>query len=423
MSIFRRCRIVPLFLLAIFASFFSEPCPAGEADAPPRKIVGYFAAWTPTSRNPFTIKSVADNGSAAKLTHLNYAFANVSNELTCKLGNAETDINMPYSAAMSVDGVADEKSGLRGSFNQLRKLKLKFPNLKVMISIGGWTWSSKFSDASLTDESRKKFVASAVDLYIKGNFTSELRGPGIFDGIDIDWEYPGQAGNSRNFRAEDKQNFTALLAEFRKQLDELGITDAKHYLLSIAAGAGNGPISKLEIDKISPLLDQINIMCYDMHGAWDKTTNFHAPLFAASDDPSHSRGCVDNAVQLFLKGGAPPEKLIVGLPFYGHGWKGVEPGPKGDGLFQPTGGNAGGGNDFKLLKDLAGFEKHHHPETKAFWLYSAEKKIFWSCDDPESIAEKMKYVVEKKLGGAMFWELSGDDSSGTLITAIEKGLK
>lgn len=413
-----------LLFLALVALF---NCTAGEpvAEAPSRHIVGYYAAWTARGAHKYTVKSIVDNGSAAKLTHINYAFANISNELAATIGDVTADIDAAYDAAGSVDGVADEKGPgvLRGSFNQLRKLKLRFPNVKVLISIGGWGWSSKFSDAVLTDDSRKKFVASAVDVFIKGNFSAAVHAPGVFDGIDLDWEYPGVAGRTKNFRAEDKQNFTALLAEFRKQLDEQGAADGKRYQLTMAAGAGNGPISKLEVEKISALLDFINIMCYDMHGSWDKTTNFHAPLFAASDDPTHSRSSVDNAVQLFLKGGAPPEKLVVGLPFYGHGWKGVEPGPKADGLFQPTGGNAVGGNDYRTLKDLAGFEKHHHPETKAFWLYSAEKKIFWSCDDPESIADKMRYIAEKKLGGAMFWELSGDDQAGSLITAIANGLK
>jgi hypothetical protein len=231
-------------------------------------VIGYFAAWGTYARQYF-VKNIDTSGSATRMTHINYAFANISSDLKCAIGDVYADYDMAYDAARSVDGVADtwDAGALRGSFNQLKKLKAKHPGLKILISLGGWTWSDKFSDAALTAESRRTFVKSCVDMFIKGAFTASLAHPGIFDGIDVDWEYPAVMGNSSNYRPEDTVNFTALLAEFRRELDVQGTADGKRYLLTIAAPAGKDKYTKIEIDKIHASLDFINIMTYDMHGA------------------------------------------------------------------------------------------------------------------------------------------------------------
>jgi len=320
---------------------------------------------------------------------------------------------------------------LRGSFNQLKKLKAKHPGLKILISVGGWTWSDKFSDAALTADSRRTLVKSCIDMYIKGAFAAGLSHPGVFDGIDIDWEYPAVLGNTDHYRPEDTVNFTALLGEFRAQLDAQGAADGKTYDLTIAAPAGKDKYAKIEIDKIHPSLGAVNIMTYDMHGAWETVTNFHAPLAGSTADPTSALEYdVDHAVQGWLAGGTPPGKLVVGLPFYGRGWKGVPPGPAGDGLYQTaTGGGAQGTyelgiEDYHVLKTLgAAYQPHRHPEARAFWVHSPIDGIFWSYDDPTSIAEKTAYIKSKGLGGAMLWELSGDDATGTLMAAVSDGLK
>jgi chitinase len=140
----------------------------------------------------------------------------------------------------------------------------------------------------------------------------------------VDWEYPAVMGNSSNYRPEDTVNFTALLAEFRRELDVQGTADGKRYLLTIAAPAGKDKDTKIEIDKIHPSLDFINIMTYDMHGAWEAVTNFHASLAASVGDPTRALEYdTDHAVLGWLAGGTPPNKLVVGVPFYGRGWKGV----------------------------------------------------------------------------------------------------
>jgi len=395
-------------------------------------VIGYFAAWGTYARAYF-VKNIDASGSAARMTHINYAFANISSDLKCAIGDTYADYDMAYDAGRSVDGVADtwDAGALRGSFNQLKKLKAKYPGLKVMISLGGWTWSDKFSNAALTAESRRTFVKSCVDMYIKGAFTASLAHPGIFDGIDVDWEYPAVMGNSSNYRPEDTVNLTALLAEFRRELDVQGTADGKRYLLTIAAPAGKDKYTKIEIDKIHTSLDFINIMTYDMHGAWETVTNFHAPLAASAADPTRALEYdTDHAVLGWLAGGTPANKLVVGVPFYGRGWKGVPAGPAGDGLYQTaTGGGAQGTyeagiEDYKVLKSLgANYKPFRHPEPRSFWVFSPTDGIFWSYDDPTAIGEKTAYIRSKGLGGAMFWELSGDDAGGTLITALSNGLK
>ena len=428
------------------SSSSSDPAPNGGSgpgapadsgpSAPPategRRVVGYFPSWGVYARSYF-VKNIHTSGAAARLTHINFAFANIGSDLKCAVGDPWADIDMAYSADRSVDGVADtwDNGVLRGSFNQFRKLKLLHPHLKILISIGGWSWSGRCSDAALTAESRRALAASAIDLFIRGNFSSSVRVPGIFDGIDIDWEYPAAPGATNNYREADTENFTALLAEFRAQLDAQGAADGRRYLLTIAAPAGLDKIAKIQVDRIHPYLDFINLMTYDMHGAWESVTNFHSPLYASSTDPSAALGYnTDRAVREWLARGAPASKLLVGVPFYGRGWRDVPPGPRGDGLYQTASGGGAPGTyetgveDYKVLKTLeASYTRYRHAEARAFWIYHPGTRIFWSYDDPEALREKAGYVRAQGLGGLMFWELSGDDDAGSLLTAISEGLR
>ncbi len=379
------------------------PTPGGK------RMIGYFVEWGVYARN-YHVKNIKTSGSAAKLTHINYAFANVVSS-RCQLGDTYADYDRFYDAATSVDGVADtwDAGALRGNFNQLRKLKAEYPQIKVLISLGGWSWSGGFSDAALP-ANRVAFVKSCIDLYIK-----DPRWTGVFDGIDIDWEYPGACGLTCNFRPEDTQNFTALLAEFRSQLNAV----RPGLLLTIAAPAGQDKIAKIQVGSIHQYLDFINLMTYDFHGTWENTTNFNSPLYPATGDPAAGQKLTtDEAVTTWLQGGTPPNKLVVGVPFYGKGWQGV--GSANNGLWQASGGAAPGtyepgSEDYKVLK-TKGYPRFFQSQAQAAWLYSGG--IFWTYDDPPVMTAKMNYIKSKGLGGVMFWELSGDTSNGELITTL-----
>jgi chitinase len=393
----------------------------GGSMAAPNRMVGYYASWNVYERQ-YYIKDIETSGSAAKLTHVNFAFGIVQNG-KAHVGDLNADVFTHYTGDKSVDGMSDsvEPGTLHGSFGQLLKLKALHPEMKTLISLGGASWSGNFPAAAATPASRQEFVASAIDTFIRGNFGISKAWPGVFDGIDIDWEF---------VKAADTQNFTALLADLRAGLDAEGQKDGKKYLLTIAAPAGPEHIAHLDLASVHPVVDWINVMTYDFHGSWESKANFHAPLFAATGDPSAAQKFyADNSIDLYLGGGVPSDKLVLGVPFYGRGWSGVEPGPAGDGLFQPALGPAPakyspGVEDYKILKGLeATYQKYTHPEAKAPYIYSPQSKTWWSYDDPASMMTKMQYVKTNKLGGAMFWELSGDDASGSLVSAVAGALE
>jgi chitinase len=414
-----------------------SPTPGDPSD---KEVVAYFTQWGIYARN-YLVRDIHTSGSAATITLINYAFANVQNNecvvgvSQLGVGDAWADYQRSFNASESVDGVGDTwDQALRGNWNQLRKLKEMYPHIRVVISLGGWTWSDGFSDAALP-QNRQAFVASCVDAFIHGNLPydagTNTGGPGVaagvFDGIDIDWEYPGVCGNPDNcvWRPEDTQNFTALLAEFRQQLDQID----PNLLLTVAVPAGEDKFEKIELDQIHPYLDLINLMTYDFHGAWNAAgpTNFHSPLYGSPDDPSTGLLATyysDYAVQAYLDAGVPAHKIILGVPFYGRGWTNVS--SANNGLYQSASGAAPGTyeagiEDYKVLRNLGypGFRDSQH--TQAYWIFNGN--TFWSFDDPVSLAVKMNYIQNRGLGGAMIWALDGDTADGELMTAIHNGLK
>jgi chitinase len=348
------------------------------------RVVGYLASWGVGSKGTRIADLPANN-----LTHIFYAFGNVEKD-----GRA---------------GVDDPGT----NFDELSRLKARYPHLKLSMSIGGWTGSGRFSDIALTDSSRRKFVASAIDLFIRQH-------PGLFDGIDIDWEFPvagGLEGNAE--RPVDRENFTALLAELRRELDAAGAADNRHYELTIAASARPQEIANLEIERIDPLLDFINVMTYDYHSA-PGTTNFNAPLFAAKGDPTPDLN-VDASMRVFLAAGVAPGKLLVGIPFYGHGYGSVA--NVNHGLFQQGTNPAGWremGGDWRVLSRTRLLDPHYarywESQAQVPFLYDSTSGTWVSYDDPQSVAAKTHYVRERGLGGVVIWELGGDD--GALIRAI-----
>ncbi|HEX8887550.1 MAG TPA: glycoside hydrolase family 18 protein [Pyrinomonadaceae bacterium] len=411
-----------LFLFSLSCSAFAQTKSAKERET--RLIVGYLADfWLKDD----SIKELERRGAGRRLTHIIYAFVNIVDGLPA-LANEQVAYKRAYSASESVDGRADDASQeqtLRGAFNQLRKLKLRYPQLKVLVSIGGASQANDkgFSLLSRTEESRRRFVAACIDLFIRGNLPHGISAKGLFDGIDIDWEYPtdcsaGMKGGEGCI-PEDKQNFTLLLAEFRRQLDEQGKLDRKHYQLTMAGSAWADDYEKYEWQKIHPLLDFINLMTYGL--APPGKTRPHSPLYKSSSEtgkwsPTFN---TDYAVTRYMKEGVPASKIVMGVPFYGMGWEGVP--DINNGLYQKPTGDVRS-EPYNKLKDLKGFHLYRDAETKALWIFNPQSKVFWSFDDPVSLSVKMDYVRQRGLGGVMFWEMSGDDQKGSLLKAIYRGL-
>jgi chitinase len=440
----RRRFVVPLAILiavavAVPLAAAGPSRTAAGARAGASQVVGYYIEWGIYGRN-YTVKDVVASGSAEKLSVINYAFGNVAPDkagnVVCKLGDEWADYQKPWTPAESVTGEdVTWPRPILGNFEELQALKAQYPHLKVLISLGGWTWSKYFSDAALTKQSRERFVSSCIDLFIKGNLPDPgwggMGGPGaaagLFDGIDIDWEWPGSEGNVGNIiRPQDKENFTRLLAEFRKQLHAYGKQTHKDYLLTAFLPASSAKIDAgFEVPDIFGFLSFANVQGYDFHGAWDSTTNHQSNLYTSPNDPSSPRYSDDAVVNDYVSRGAPPKELVVGVPFYSRGWTGVA--PANDGLYQPATGAApgtweAGVDDYKVVKQLlvSGFTRHEDTSAGAAWLFDGT--TFWTFDDPPIMSAKAEYVRRNGLGGIMFWELSGDTPDGELISAIANGL-
>lgn len=381
----------------------SPPPTTGPPPSGDHKVVGYFAEWGVYARN-YHVKNIHTSGSASKLTHILYAFGNVTNG-QCAVGDSYADYDRFYSAAESVDGVADtwDTGALRGSFNQLRKLKQMYPHLRVLWSFGGWTWSGGFRQAVANP------TAFANSCY---NLVNDPRWAGVFDGIDIDWEYPNACGlscDSSGFSAY-RTLMQALRNRFGNQLVTSAIT---------ADGTSGGKIDAADYGGAAQYVDFYMVMTYDFFGAWAASgpTAPHSPLHSYSGIPiAGFHG--DAAIQKLKSKGIPGSKLLLGVPFYGRGWTGVSQSTPGGSATGPApGAFEAGVNDYKVLRNSC-----PATGTVAGTAYARCGSQWWSYDTPATIGGKMDYVENQGLGGTFFWELSGDTSGGELITAISNGL-
>jgi len=331
----------------------------------------------------------ADQVAANKLTRINFAFANIDQ-------------------GRIVEGDPSDAANLA----TLVGLKKENPHLTVLVSVGGWLWSGRFSDAALTPASRAKFIDSVADFITRHNL----------DGLDIDWEYPAMAGAAGNvFRPEDKQNYTLLLKELRQRFKKMHKTLHRRLYLTIAAGASAEFLTHTEMGKVQKYVDTVNLMAYDYYEPGDdKITGNHAPLYV---DPADPKGIsADKSVQEFEAAGVPANKIVLGVPFYGHVWGHVA--ATNNGLFQPGETVPHAYSTYgTLTQDFAnqGFIRHWDEKASVPYLYNPQKQIFVSYEDPESLALKCKYVIDHHLAGMMFWEYESDPS-GKLLDAIDSGL-
>lgn len=333
---------------------------------------------------------------AAKLTHINYAFANI---IDGKVMFGTEDI--------------DNTELNSGDIRKLNALKKENPGLKVLVSVGGWGWSGNFSDAALTDSSRNRFALSAAE-FIADN---------EIDGIDIDWEYPNQAGAGNMFRPEDVHNFTLMLKCVREQIDSLALRQGRQekYLLTIATGGDSAYVANTELGEVSKYTDFINIMSYDLHNGLTRQAGHHTNLYYSGYD-SPSGDATERTVKMHLDAGVPASEINIGIPFYGRLWKGVE--PVNNGLYREA---ATTGSSIPYTEVLAAassgeFTRLYDSSAAAPFLWNEKDSVFISFDDEVSIAAKMEYVRKNNLGGVMFWEYS-EDPDGKLLSEIVRGLQ
>jgi chitinase len=379
----------------------TNPPPPGPAG---KKIVGYFAEWGVYGRN-YHVKNIATSGSAAKLTHIQYAFGNVTNG-QCAIGDSYADYDKAYTAADSVDGVADtwDAGALRGSFGQLRKLKKQYPNIKVLWSFGGWTWSGGFGQAAANPAA---FADSCFKL------VEDPRWADVFDGIDIDWEYPNACGLSCD--TSGPAGFKNLMAALRSRFGNNNLVTAA----ITADGSNGGKMDKADYAGAAQYMDWISPMTYDYFGAFNPQgpTAPHSPLTSYAGIPTPGFYS-DAAVQKLKSKGVPASKILLGIGFYGRGWTGVtQSAPGGSATGAAPGTYEAGIEDYKVLKT-----KCPATSTIAGTAYAKCGSDWWSYDTPGTIGGKMGYAKSQGLGGAFFWELSGDTGGGELIGAMRSGL-
>ena len=386
--LFMAASLIIMFYIGQATSFLSEGTERAKTvneniEKKQQIIIGYYPAWM--SYSGYTPESI----DISKLNNINYAFANIGSDYKIEMGYPDKDPE---------------------NFKKFQELKKINPDLKVLISVGGWNWSVKFSDLAATDENRAKFADSCVEFVAKYGL----------DGVDLDWEYPVGGGLKTNSnRPEDKQNFTLLLKEMREKLNAQELKDNKNYLLTIAAGASNYYIENTEVDKFQNYLDYVNLMTYDIHGPWDTYSDFNSPLYNNGDESYQYKISIDSSVKAWLNAGLPAEKLVVGIPFYGYTYNVSK--NANDGLYQThTNGKALSYDTIKKeYLNNPQYTKNFHDESLVPWLYNG--KTFISYDDSQSIALKAKYIRERNLGGAMIWELS-QDSGGELLNSLYEGL-
>ncbi|MDF5752101.1 glycosyl hydrolase family 18 protein [Spongiactinospora sp. TRM90649] len=368
------------------------------------KLLGYFVQWGIYQRG-YHVKNIDTSGSASKLTHINYAFGNVQGG-RCTIGDSYADYDRFYQAGESVDGQADtwDNGALRGNFNQLRKLKAKYPNLKVLFSFGGWTWSGGFGQAAANP------AAFAESCY---NLVEDPRWADVFDGIDIDWEYPNACGLTCD---------TSGPASLKNLMQALRNKFGQNYLITAAItadGTDGGKMDAADYAGAAQYVDWYNVMTYDFFGAWEAKgpTAPHSPLNSYTGIPIEGYH-TEQAINKLKGKGIPASKLLSGIGFYGRGWTGVtqkEPGGTATGPAQGT--YEQGIEDYKVLKTRCPSNG-----TVAGTAYAFCGNNWWSYDTPATIGSKMGWTKNQGLGGSFFWELSGDTTNGELITAMKNGL-
>ncbi|HZW94535.1 MAG TPA: glycosyl hydrolase family 18 protein [Candidatus Eremiobacteraceae bacterium] len=404
---------------------------------------GYFEEWG-INYAGYNIADLQKNGVADELTHLIYAFGNVTPTSPPACAIADPVAAYQNSRLPSVSG-KPYAAPLYGNFGAIQQLKELHPRLKVLISLGGQAGDvTGFVTAAATAAGRTTLASSCIGMFIKGNIAAGVTAPGLFDGFNIDWEFPGAA---------DKQNFTALLKEFRTQLNALAKTTGKKYLLTFDSPANPKKYVNIDLRAAAAQVDFITIDGYDYAGTWDKQTNESSSLYDTAADPVFAEDrYIDATVKAYLKAGVPAGKYTMGLPLYAVGWSGVP--NVNHGLYQnatgvspvlqadgsgpcpnPDKATASPGCDTVLTAGFATYSTIENLTNKygyTAWydstrvgatLYNPSTGTFYTYDNPAAVAAKTAYIKKHKLGGGYVWALNDDDANASLTKAIAAGLK
>ena len=395
------------------------------------KVVAYFGQWGVYDH--FFVRNLVDSGAIRHLDQINYAQGFVTGG-HCSVADPNADLNMTFRAADSITGTADDPAQpFRGNLHQLLELKRRYPRLKVLLSLEG---QARDFAADAQPAAREAFVRSCVNLFIRGHLAPGVEAPRLFDGIDVDWEYP---------HGEDGANFLALLSEMRRQMNVV----RPGLLLTIAAGPSPRMYGEVDIPGVNQQVDQVGLMNYDYNGPWNQRTGFLAPLYTEEG----KGGSVDRSIHEWEQAGIPAAKLLLGLPFYGYGWSEVA---KTDNGFWQTGRAIRGDRPYPFFRDLMAppspssgaparttaapldgglpdrsaalaqvtapppFVLYRDPRSKAPWLFDGS--TFWTYEDPTSARTKAQFARNEHLGGIMAWELSEDSSDSALLRAAHQGL-
>jgi chitinase len=404
---------------------------------------GYFEEWG-VNYAGYNIADLQKNGVADELTYLIYAFGNVTPTTPAACAIADPVAAYQNSKLPTVNG-KPYTAPLYGNFGGIQQLKELHPKLKVLISLGGQAGNvAGFVTAAATATGRAALASSCIDIFVKGNIAARVSAPGLFDGFNIDWEFPGAA---------DKDNFTALLKEFRTQLDALTKATGKKYVLTFDSPASPKKYMNIDLKAAAAQVDFLTIDGYDYAAADDKQTNEASSLYDTAADPALADDrYIDATVKAYLKAGVPADKYTMGLPLYAVGWAGVP--NVNHGLYQNATGaspvlladgsglcpnadkaTASPGCDTVLTAGFATYSTIENLMSKygyIAWydsaragatLYNPSTGTFYTYDNPAAVAAKTAYIKRHRLGGAYVWALNDDDANASLTKAIAAGLK
>lgn len=375
-----------------------------------KRVITYFPSWGMYEAGQQNI--TVDDIPWDKVSQVNHAFFEITNDFKIQTTDSYADFE-----CADFKHSPEWGEGLAGHFGEYQYYKSKYPDVKIVIAVGGWTRSDKFHAAASTEQNRKTLAQSMVDTMKKYPF---------IDGIDIDWEYPTEtrAPEDQYDRGsvggpEDKHNFTLLLKTIRETFDQNGMKDK---LLTVAVSAGESKIHNTEPDQYAQYVDAIGVMTYDFAGDWDDVTGHLAGLYHNPEDTTRPKFDTDDAMKIYSEEyNVPKSKLYAGSPLYSRGWGNVAPGPNGDGLFQPGNknftGNLGTGGqyswyDIKNIEKTAGWVKYRDPIAKVPYLYNSSTKQFLTYEDETSLQDRINYINDNGYGGLIVWDCSGDDVKG-----------